>query len=419
MSGPRRAIPRPALALVEPGDDGGAPPGGPMEPLPGRPVIALRPGELFLKGANRRIFVDAVERQVRRAVSDLGAVVRRLHLRFLVEGVEHSAEALLRLRRVFGIHSVIPAWVLPREIEAWERFAVHRARMAIGRGARTFAIDCERPDKSFPIRSPEVNARVGSAVREATDLAVDLERPDWRFRLEVAVEETFAWEGALPGAGGLPVGTGGRVLLLLSGGIDSPVAGHLIQKRGVVLDAVYFDAFPYTGPGARQKAVELARRLAEAQGPLRLHVVPFAAVQELLRDHVPADHLVLLYRRAMIRIAERLAGETGARALATGESLGQVASQTLENLAVIDEVAALPILRPLISHDKSETIALAQRIGTYDISIRPHADCCSLFAAKHPATRAKPERVRRYEAAVETGPAIEAAIAGVEREEIE
>lgn len=418
MSGPRRPVPRPALALIEGGGADHEPPDGPEDP-PGRPAIALRPGELFLKGANRRMFVDAVERQVRRAVSDLGAVVRRLHLRFLVEGVEHSPEALVRLRRVFGIHSVIPAWVLPREIEAWERFAVHRARIAIRRGARTFAIDCERPDKSFAMPSPEVNARIGSAVIEATGLEVDLDRPDWRFRLEVAREETFAWEGALPGAGGLPVGTGGRVMLLLSGGIDSPVAGHLIQKRGAVLDAVYFDAFPYTGPGARQKAVDLARRLAEAQGPLHLHVVPFALVQERLRDHAPADHLVLLYRRAMIRIAERLADKTGARGLATGESLGQVASQTLENLAVIDEVADLPILRPLISFDKSETIALARRIGTYDISIRSHADCCSLFVAKHPATRARPERVRGYEAAAEMGPSLEAAMAGVEREEIE
>jgi thiamine biosynthesis protein ThiI len=408
-----RPRPRPALALVE-GGAGAPPPPEEPGPPPLREALVLRYGELFLKGGNRWKFVEAVDRRVRRTVADLGAVVRPVHGRLLVEGVGHSAEALARLRLVFGIASLSPAWLLGREPEEWERLAVARARLAQARGARCFAIDTERPDKQFPFRSQEVSARVGAAVVAATGLAVDLGRPDWKFRLELGREAVFAWEGALPGAGGLPVGTAGRVLLLLSGGIDSPVAGHLCQKRGAVLDAVYFDAFPYTGPGAREKAVELARVLARAQDRLTLHVVPFARLQERLRDGAPADHLVLLYRRMMVRLADRLANRVGALALATGESLGQVASQTLENLACIEAVAERPVLRPLISFDKSETIVLARRLGTYDVSIRPHADCCSLFAAKHPVTRGRRETLERLEARIDWQGPLDEAAAGLE-----
>ncbi len=433
----------PSLRLVPAGAvaGGGAeasPPGGggggEDEPR-ARQAIVLRYGELTLKGANRGRFVDAVGRSIRRAVAGLGATVRPMYGRCLVEGVGHSPEALARLRLVFGLSSVSPAWLLgkggeqspgagaeqpagavdaDRAIDEWSRTAIRLAGGAVARGARTFAVAAERPDKSFPLRSNEINARLGDAVRLATGMTVDLGRPDWTFRIEVGREAVFAWEGALPGAGGLPVGMGGRAMLLLSGGLDSPVAGHLAQKRGVTLDAVYFDAFPYTGPGAREKVVDLVRILARAQRTIDLHVVPFARVQEVLRDGAPADHLVILYRRAMVRIAERLCLRTGGSALVTGESLGQVASQTIENIRCIDAAATMPVLRPLISFDKSETIALARRLGTYEISIRPHADCCSLFVPKHPVTRGVPERVERIEAGVASSPAVEEAVAGVE-----
>ncbi|MDI7269428.1 MAG: tRNA uracil 4-sulfurtransferase ThiI [Myxococcota bacterium] len=422
--GALRLVPAGAVAgdgaeASPPGGGGG---GGDDEDEPrARQAIVLRYGELTLKGANRGRFVDAVGRSIRRAVASLGATVRPMYGRCLVEGVGHSPEALARLRLVFGLSSVSPAWLLgkgapdaDRAIDEWSRTAIRLAGGAVARGARTFAVAAERPDKSFPLRSNEINARLGDAVRLATGMTVDLGRPDWKFRVEVGREAVFAWEGTLPGAGGLPVGMGGRAMLLLSGGLDSPVAGHLAQKRGVTLDAVYFDAFPYTGPGAREKAVDLARILARAQMTIDLHVVPFARVQEALRDGAPADHLVILYRRAMVRIAERLCLHAGGSALVTGESLGQVASQTIENIRCIDAAATMPVLRPLISFDKSETIALARRLGTYEISIRPHADCCSLFVPKHPVTRGAPERVERIEAGVASGPAVEEAVAGVE-----
>jgi thiamine biosynthesis protein ThiI len=379
-----------------------------------REAIVLRFGELFLKGGNRRQFLDAIRLRVRRSVADLGAAVRPIHGRLIVEGVGHSPEALARLRRVFGVASVSPVWLMAREIADWEALAVERGKLAQARGVRTFAVATERPDKSFPVRSIEISSRLGAAIRTATGLDVDLGRPDWKFHVEVGRESIFVWEGAFPGAGGLPTGTGGRALLLLSGGIDSPVAGHLAQKRGVVLDAVYFDAFPYTGPGAREKAVELARILSEPQDAINLFVVPFAALQEKLRDGAPADHLVILYRRMMVRVAERLAARTGAVALVTGESLGQVASQTIENLACIEAVATMPILRPLISFDKSETIVLARRLGTYEISIRPHADCCSLFVARHPVTRGRAAKIERMEESLEWAGLVDDAVARTE-----
>ena len=411
MTGGGRA-PRPVLAVIR--GDGEAQPPRPPGPT-AREAIIVRYGELFLKGANRWRFVEAVDRQVRRAVSELGAALRSVHGRLIVEGIGHAPEALARLRLVFGVASVSPAWLLEPDVAAWEPLAVERGKLARARGARNFAIATERPDKTFALRSSEICKRLGDAVRLQAGLEVDLGRPDWTFHVEIGREAIFAWEGALPGAGGLPVGTGGRALLLLSGGIDSPVAGHLSQKRGVTLDAIYFDAFPYTGPGAREKAVDLARILSRAQGTLDLYVVPFAKVQEKLRDGAPADWLVLLYRRMMVRVAERVAARTGAAALVTGESLGQVASQTLENLACIEAAATLPILRPLISFDKSETIVLARRLGTYDVSIRPHADCCALFVAKHPVTKGRADRLARFEAGIEWAAAVDDAVERTEK----
>jgi thiamine biosynthesis protein ThiI len=411
VSGSARA-PRPVLAVIR--GEGEASPPRPPGPT-AREAIVVRYGELFLKGANRWRFLEAVDRQVRRTVRDLGAVLRAVHGRLLVEGVGHAPEALARLRLVFGVASVSPAWLLEPDVDGWEPLAVERGKLARARGARTFAIATERPDKTFALRSSEICKRLGDAVRLQAGMDVDLGRPDWTFHVEIGREAIFAWEGALPGAGGLPVGTGGRALLLLSGGIDSPVAGHLSQKRGVTLDAIYFDAFPYTGPGAREKAVDLARILSRPQGALDLYVVPFAKVQEQLRDGAPADWLVLLYRRMMVRVAERVAARTGAAALITGESLGQVASQTLENLACIEAAATLPILRPLISFDKSETIVLSRRLGTYDVSIRPHADCCALFVAKHPVTKGRADRLERFEAGIEWAAAVDDAVERIEK----
>jgi len=372
------------------------------------PGVVLRHGELFLKRGNRRLFEDALVRNTRRALRDRTDVtVLGEHGRVFVLGAADE-DLLERLRWVFGAASLSPAVFVERDLRAITERAVALA-LERAPGARTFRIRARRADKSFPLTSADLGREVGAAVAAATGLPVDLERPDLAVGIEIGRRWTFLWVDEHPGGGGLPVGTAGRALLLLSGGIDSPVAGHLMQKRGVELAAVYFHAPPHTGDGARDKAVDLARVLARRQQRLPLLVVPFTAIQERLRDGGASSWLVLLYRRAMVRIACRLAARERAGVLVTGESLGQVASQTMANLATVEDAASLPILRPLIGFDKAETVELARRIGTYDISIRPHRDCCTLFVPPHPETRGNPARAARIEAKIDWEPLVRAA----------
>jgi len=371
--------------------------------------LVLRVGELFLKGRNRHLFEQALERNVRRALAGRDDVrVWAEHGRLFVRGAA-DRDLLERLEWVFGLSSLSPAVFCEKRIETITAEAVRLARSRAA-GAATFAIAARRSDKQFDHTSTDIGRVVGAAVAEATGLGVDLEQHDLAVGVEVGRSWTFLWVERHPGAGGLPVGTAGRVALLLSGGIDSPVAGHLLQKRGLELAAVYFHAFPYTGDGAREKVRELAGLLARRQNGLRLFVVPFAKLQELLRDGAQPSYLVLLYRRAMIRIAEALARRERIKALATGESLGQVASQTLANLTTVEDAATLPILRPLIAYDKAETIELGRRIGSYEISIRPHDDCCTLFVPRHPETKGLPAKARRLEEQLDWRPRLEEAL---------
>jgi thiamine biosynthesis protein ThiI len=372
------------------------------------PGVVLRLGELFLKGGNRGLFEAALERGARRALRGRPELtVWREHGRLFVLGAD-DADVLERLRWVFGAASLSPAVFADRTVAAITERAVALAREHAA-GARTFRIRARRADKSFPLTSTELGREVGAAVGQATGLPVDLEQPELAVGIEIGRDWTFLWVRELPGGGGLPVGTGGRGLLLLSGGIDSPVAGHLMQKRGVELSAVYFHAPPYTGDGARDKVADLARVLARRQERLRLWVVPFTRVQEACRDGADPAWLVLLYRRAMVRIAGRLAARERAGVLITGESLGQVASQTMANLATVEDAAPVPILRPLIGFDKAETIELARLIGTFDISIRPHQDCCTLFVPAHPETKGNPARAAKLESRLDLEPLLDEA----------
>ena len=377
--------------------------------------VALRPGEIFLKGRNRHRFESRLAQNVAAMLRPLGKyrVVSR-HGRLFVHGsVTH--EIVTRLATTFGITSLSRATICRRELPAISAIAVDAGRRAVEAGARSFAIDTRRPDKRFPIGSMEVNRLVGADVAVATSMRVDLEHPDTTIGIEIG-ESCFVYTDRVAGPGGLPVGMSGGALLLLSGGIDSPVAGWLAQKRGLRLEAVYFHAFPWVGDRARDQVVDLARMLARTQCGLRLSVVSFAPIQEALRDAAPAKLLVLLYRRMMVRIACALARREGLEALVTGDSLGQVASQTLPNLACIEAAATLPLLRPLVTFDKLETIALARRIGTFDKSAEPHEDCCSLFVPEHPETRGSTSVLLPIEAALPIEQWVVDAVAGVERE---
>jgi tRNA uracil 4-sulfurtransferase len=307
---------------------------------------------------------------------------------------------------VFGVQNLSPAVVVPRgtgadSLDAIAAEAVAAAQTAItARGGLrpTFKVETRRPDKQFPMNSMDVSREIGARVLTATGLAVDVHKPELTIGIEIATHGVLVFSETLPGPGGLPVGATGRVNLLLSGGIDSPVAGWLAMKRGCTVGATYFHSFPYTGDKTKEKVADLARLLAGWQGEVVLHVVAFTDVQKALRDAGRGDLAVVLYRRMMMRAAAKIATAERALALVTGENLAQVASQTLENLAVIEDASPLPVLRPLLTYDKLETISLARRIGTYDTSILPYEDCCSLFVPSHPATRARLADVLEAEA---------------------
>ncbi len=381
-------------------------------------LIVLRHGELFLKGDNRRQFEQVLESNLRRTLAPIpeARIERGQGRHFVRCPAAELPAALARLSRVFGLSSLSPAVAVAPELDALGAAAVAAVEEAIARGRRprSFRVKARRADKSFPHPSPEIGREVGACVVAATGLAVDLEQPELTVGVEIGPVLSFVFVERVAGAGGLPVGVSGKVLLLLSGGIDSPVAGHLMQKRGCRLDAVYFHSPPFTGARTRAKVEQLAARLAPAQGDLTLAVVTFTPIQTAVRDGAPCEMAVILYRRAMMRIASALAQQRGCLALATGENLGQVASQTIENLSCIEATASLLVLRPLVAFDKAETIELARRIGTYDLSTEPYEDCCSLFVPRHPLIRARPEPVERAEAELALEALCAEAVAGAE-----
>ncbi|MCD6499549.1 MAG: tRNA 4-thiouridine(8) synthase ThiI [Deltaproteobacteria bacterium] len=367
-------------------------------------LILLRLGEVFLKGDNRPYFIRRLARNVQSALSPFpGVRLETPHGRMLVWHDGSNQEALVaRLQQIFGLTSISPAVSVARDIQAMSVQATTMATQAMETNApRSFRISAHRSDKSFPLTSPEIGKQVGSAVFDATGLPVDLTHPDLTIEIRITRRGVYLFDRRVRGAGGLPVGVSGRATLLLSGGIDSPVAGWLLLKRGMRLSAVTFISPPYTGPEALDKVTTLTNTLTEWGGPIRLHVIRFTDVQKALRQAGPGDLAVVLYRRTMMRVAEKVARREGANALATGESIGQVASQTVENLAAIEQATSLPVLRPLVTYDKTETIELARRIGTYETSILPYDDMCSLFIPKHPETKARVDICQQAEQTLE------------------
>jgi len=383
-------------------------------------VILCRFGELFLKSGNRRRFADMLLRSVQIAVTGVpGVRVQPTHGRILVHvpDVADSDEVTARLTRVFGLVSVSPAEAMAPDLEAitTAAIAVARAETAALPSPVTFKIEARRSDKSFPTPSTEIAKQVGAAVIAATGLPVDVHQPALRIGVEVATQHAYVFGSERAAPGGLPVGSAGRGLLLLSGGIDSPVAGWLAAKRGLALDAVYFHSPPYVGEKSRDKVMTLARCLADWQALNAIAIVPFTDVQKRLREAGKGELAVVLYRRMMMRIADALADIAEADALVTGENLGQVASQTVQNMGVIDAAARRLVLRPLVTYDKTETTALARRIGTFETSILPFDDCCSLFVPRHPATAARLTDAERAEAKLDVAAEVAAAVAATER----
>jgi tRNA uracil 4-sulfurtransferase len=363
-----------------------------------RHVVLVHYHELGLKRGNRPLFLRHLARNLRRATSDLGPVnLRQVSGRLLLELDEHPDPAAVRdrVRRVCGVASAALAYRVVSTVEAMKAAV---AELVEGRTFASFRISARRAFKTYPLTSVELNRQLGAFVLERVATKVDLRQPELEIHVEVMPAETFVYVDPEPGPGGLPVGASGTVAALLSGGIDSPVAAWRMMKRGCRVVFVHFHSAPYLPPTSQAKARALVERLTEWQYDSTLVLVPFGEIQREVVLTVPPPARVVIYRRLMVRIAEALARKHGAVALTTGESLGQVASQTLPNIARIDEAATMPILRPLIGMDKLEITEQARRLGTFEISIEPDADCCTLFVPKHPATHMSEHEVGAVEA---------------------
>jgi thiamine biosynthesis protein ThiI len=363
-------------------------------------LLLIRYGEIALKGENRPYFEKMLLRNIKEALRGLGSysVVFQRGRYFVKIAPQHTYAAIQKLQKVFGIVSISPAQAVPLELEAIHRQALQLLHEHYRGPGLTFKVAARRANKRFPLTSPELNSSVGAALLSGgLQVKVDLHNPDVVISIEIREKEAYLFCSSLPGSGGLPVGMTGRGLLLLSGGIDSPVAGWMALKRGMQIEALHFHSPPYTGEKATNKVLELCRILADYCGEITLHLAPFTEIQEQIRRHCPEAFLITLMRRAMFRIAERLACRRGLGAIYTGESLGQVASQTMENLAAVNAVVSIPVLRPLIGFDKEEITTRARQIGTFSVSIRPFADCCTLFVPPHPVTRPDPAALEAAE----------------------
>ena len=379
-------------------------------------IFLLKLGEVVLKGLNRRSFEDKLMSNVRRRLRHYGSF--QVYIRQSTIYVEPQGDACdlegawSACKQVFGIAAVARAVPCEKTVEAIVETAKTYLRDAFA-SARSFKVESRRADKTFRLNSIQISQAVGGDLAEAfPNVAVDVHNPDLTVFVEIREKAAYVHGASEPGAGGLPVGMGGHAVSLLSGGIDSPVSSWMMARRGVQLEMVHFVSPPYTSQQAQDKVLELARQLTAYCGRMLVHIVPFTEIQEEIRRSCPEEYFTLIMRRFMMRIAEAVAKKAGAKALVTGESLGQVASQTMMALGVTEDVTTMPVLRPLIGMDKVEIIRIARDIGTFDTSILPYEDCCTVFTPRHPATRPGLEAVRTAEAALDVEGLVAKALAG-------
>lgn len=366
-------------------------------------AFLIKYGEIAIKGKNRHLFEDALVRQIRYALNPLDGEfeVIKQQGRIFVEAKNEEfdyEETVAALQTVFGIVGICPAVLV--EDQGFDQLAediIHYLDETYADKHMTFKVEARRARKNYPKTSPEINMDLGERILNAfPDMSVDVHHPDVTLYVEIREQINFYSE-IIPGPGGMPVGTNGRAMLLLSGGIDSPVAGYMIAKRGVAIDATYFHAPPYTSERAKQKVVDLARIISKYTGPIRLHIVNFTDCQLNIYEKCPHEELTIIMRRYMMEIAEHFANENGDLGLITGESIGQVASQTMHSLMATNEVCNLPVYRPLIGFDKQEIITVSEKIGAYETSILPFEDCCTIFVAKHPVTKPRLQNIHNSE----------------------
>ena len=382
-------------------------------------VILCKLGELVLKGLNRQKFEDRLKNELAARLASCGAcaVESRQSTMYIVpqDAAFDLARAEELCGRVFGIVALCRAAVCEKSVEAIVATACDYLKDRLG-AVRSFKVEAKRSDKKFPLTSIQIAQEVGGLLNDAfANLHADMHAPELTVHVEIRETAAYVHADAVPGAGGLPRGINGRATLLISGGIDSPVAGWLMARRGLELHAVHFFSYPYTSEEAKEKVLTLLRILSEWTGPITLHIAPFTDIQEEIRDHCPEELFTIIMRRFMMRVSQHIAQTVHSSALITGESLGQVASQTLPALVATDDLAVMPVFRPLIGLDKSDIIAFARRIGTFDTSILPYEDCCTVFTPRHPVLKPRIDQVEQAERKLNLEELVEASVRGAER----
>lgn len=384
-----------------------------------RNTFIVRFGEVALKGHNKSYFERALVDRIRKLLRkfDDVDVRRREGLVFVTAPSDIPEDSIIKeISKVFGVASISPAMEVYSNLDDICQGAVdYMMKLIEEKGVKTFKVEAKRADKNFPVKSPELARIVGGAVLKGCRvLKVDVHNPDVYLYVHVKNENTYIYQQKIKGFGGLPLGTNGKGMVLLSGGIDSPVAAFLMAKRGMMIEAVHFHSYPYTSERARQKVEDLASRLAIYCSSFRMHVVNLLPIQEEIVKNCPEEETTILVRRFMMKIAEKLAEKKGCNMLITGESLGQVASQTAQSLVCTDNAVGIPVMRPLIAMDKVDIIDIAREIDTYDISIQPYEDCCTVFLPKHPVTKPKLERILQSESLLDVEALVDAAVESVE-----
>lgn len=382
-------------------------------------VIIVRYGEIILKGLNRKTFEDKLIKNIKNKIHQFGKIIiKKSQARIIIETLEEDYDfeaAVNELVKVLGIVSVSIAIRVPSEMNIISEVAIKLAgELKQEDNYPTFKVETKRGDKQFPLKSPEISAQIGGDILEAfDDLTVDVRNPSFVIYVEVR-NSSYVYTKIIPGFCGLPAGTNGKALSLLSGGIDSPVASFMMAKRGVQIEAIHFYSYPYTSERAKDKVIKLTKIVSDYAGPIKLHIVPFTDIQLAINNACPQDMLTVIMRRVMMIISEKVARANGCLALITGESLGQVASQTIQALYVTDMVVDMPVFRPLIGMDKNEVIDISRKIDTYETSILPYEDCCTVFVAKHPKTKPTIEDALKAEENLHIDDLIDEAIKNIE-----
>lgn len=371
-----------------------------------RKAFLLKYGELALKGKNRYMFENTLIDHIRNRLKKVGEynVIKEQGRIFIepkedVEQIIDEEEVITALQKVFGLVGISPVWVMDDDSkETISQSAIDFIKEQYEDTNFTFKVQARRSNKKYPLNSMEIAREIGGVLLDNIEgLKVDVKKPEVRLNIEIR-SRTYMYSKVFKGLGGMPAGTNGKAMLMLSGGIDSPVAGYMVSKRGVYLDAVYFHSPPYTSERAKQKVVDLAKIVSQYSGKIRLHIVPFTETQLYIYENTPHIELTIIMRRYMMKISEHFAKRSGATALITGESIGQVASQTIDSLIATNDVCEMPVFRPLIAFDKQDIIDISEKIGTYETSILPYEDCCTIFVAKHPVTKPKLDKIENSEA---------------------